>query len=154
VDVLGAGIEYAEFPTVVAGDNGRAAVAFLGSTTRGNSENQNYDGIWHLYVAVTVDGGATWDMTDVTSGDPVQRGCIGSKLTGSCKRRNLLDFIDSAIDEQGRVLIAYADGCVSQTCVGANGAPSDSNASDYAVARQVSGPRILAAFDPHQGARG
>jgi hypothetical protein len=150
VDVAaGAGIEYAEFPTVVAGDDGRAAMAFLGSTTRGYPENQNYDGIWHLYVSVTTDGGATWETTDVTGDDPVQRGCIGAKLTGSCKRRNLLDFMDSAVDAEGRVLVAYPDGCVSETCVGPSGTPEDSNDSSYGVARQVAGSRMFAAFDSH-----
>jgi hypothetical protein len=52
----GAGIKYAELPTVVAGDDGRATVAFLATTTPGYPENQNYDGVWHLYVAVTVEG--------------------------------------------------------------------------------------------------
>jgi len=58
-----AGIRYAQFPTLVAGDGGRAAFAFLGSTTPGYPENSNYTGAWHLYVAVTVDGGASWDAS-------------------------------------------------------------------------------------------
>jgi hypothetical protein len=84
----------------------------------------------------------------VTGDDPVQRGCIGTKLTGSCKRRNLLDFMDSAVDAQGRVLVAYPDGCVSEVCVGREGTPEGSNESSYGVARQASGPRMFAAFDP------
>jgi hypothetical protein len=149
VDVgIAAGIEYAEFPTVVAGDEGRAAFAFLGTTTPGFPENSNYAGVWHLYVAVTVDGGETWKTTDVTGDDPVQRGCMGAKLIGSCKRRNLLDFMDSAVDAEGRVLVAYPDGCVSATCVGPNGTPDDSTDSSYGVARQVAGPRMFAALDP------
>ncbi len=149
VDVgVAAGIAYAEFPTVVAGDRGRAAFAFLGSTTPGYPENSNYEGVWHLYVAVTLDGGAKWETTDLTPDDPVQRGCIGSKLLGSCKRRNLLDFIDSAIDAEGRVLVAYTDGCVSAACVAPSGTPADSNDSKYVVARQVAGVRMFAAFNP------
>jgi hypothetical protein len=148
VDVgLAEGIAYAQFPSIIAGDAGRAAFAFLGSTTSGYPENANYTGAWHLYVAVTLDGGVSWETTDVTSEDPVQRGCIGSKFTGSCKRRNLLDFIDMAIDAEGRILIAYTDGCVSVICVGPDGTPADSNESSYAVARQVNGPRMFAAFD-------
>jgi hypothetical protein len=143
VDVAaGSGIRYTEFPTIVAGDRGRAAFSFLGTTDPGYPENANFEGAWHLYVSVTLDGGATWHTTDVTGADPVQRGCIGTKLFGSCKRRNLLDFIDSTIDADGRVLVAYTDGCVSDVCVGPNGRPDDSNDSTYAVARQVSGPRM------------
>jgi hypothetical protein len=149
VDVgTAAGIEYAEFPTVVAGDEDRAAFAFLGTTSKGFPENSNFAGTWHLYVAVTVDGGVTWETTDVTGDDPVQRGCIGAKLIGSCGRRNLLDFMDSAVDVEGRVLVAYPDGCVSAACLGPNGTPEDSNDSSYGVARQIAGPRMFAAFDP------
>jgi hypothetical protein len=151
VDVAaGSSIAFAEFPAIVAGDRGRAAFAFLGSTTPGYPENANYDGVWHLYVAITLDGGRTWGTpTDVTGDDPVQRGCIGAKFIGSCGRRNLLDFMDSAVDAEGRVLVAYPDGCVSEACVGPNGSPADSNDSSYGVGRQVAGPRMFAAFDSH-----
>jgi hypothetical protein len=151
VDVAaGTPTAFAEFPTIVAGDRGRAAFSFLGSTTRGYPENANYDGVWHLYVAITLDGGRTWSTpTDVTGDDPVQRGCIGAKFVGSCGRRNLLDFMDSDIDAQGRVTVAYPDGCVTDSCVGPNGTPADSNDSSYGVARQISGPRMFAAFDPY-----
>ena len=97
---------------------------------------------------MTLDGGMSWETMDVAPNDPVQRGCIGSKFTGSCKRRNLLDFLDMAIDVEGRILIAYTDGCVSEICVGPQGSPADSNASAYAVARQISGPRMFSIFDP------
>jgi hypothetical protein len=150
VDIAaGTPIASAEFPTIVAGDHGRAALAFLGSTTRGYPENASYDGVWRLYVVITLDGGQTWSTpTDVTRDDPVQRGCIGAKFVGSCKRRNLLDFMDSAIDAEGRVLVAYPDGCVTDTCVAPGGTQADSNDSSYAVARQIAGPRMVAAFDP------
>jgi hypothetical protein len=149
IDVgLSQGITNAEFPSIVAGDSGRAAFAFLGSTTPGYPENTEYVGVWHLYVAVTLDGGKSWQTVDATPDDPVQRGCIGSKFTGSCKRRNLLDFMDMAIDAEGRVLVAYTDGCVSEICVGSAGTPADSNDSSYAVARQTEGPRMFASFDP------
>lgn len=132
------GISNATMPTVVAGSEGRAAVAFLGTVaeappnTEGTPENQQLsfdpDGDdpkagWHLYVSLTYDGGASWTTADLTPDDPVQRGCIwwGSPIApdgpacGSNKR-NLLDFIDITLDKQGRVLVGWADGCVGR-CV-------------------------------------
>lgn len=132
------GLDNATMPTVIAGSDGRAAVAFLGTeaeapdNTEGEPENQQLsfdpDGDdpeagWHLYLSTTYDGGASWTTTDLTPTDPVQRGCVwwGSAIApdgpacGSNKR-NLLDFIDIAIDAQGRVLVGWADGCVAR-CV-------------------------------------
>lgn len=131
-------IRNAVMPTVVAGSAGRAAVAFLGTVAEaplnkaGQPENQqgsfDPDGSdpragWHLYLALTYDGGSRWTTYDLTPDDPVQRGCIfwGAAVQpvgpacGSNKR-NLLDFIDIAMDGRGRVLVGWADGCVGR-CV-------------------------------------
>lgn len=132
------GVKNATMPTVQAGSDGRAVVAFLGTTaeaprnTEGQPENQQLsfdpDGNdpkagWHLYLSMTYDGGANWTTSDVTPNDPVQRGCIwwGSAQSpegAECEnnKRNLLDFIDVAVDKQGRVVVSWADGCVG-TCV-------------------------------------
>jgi len=105
-----------EMPTVVAGDDNRAAFAFLGSTTPGDDQQYAFVGTWHIYVAVTYDGGAHWTTSDVTPDHPVQRGCIEFNAScpssrGTNDQRNLLDFNDLTIDREGRVLIAYTDGC-------------------------------------------
>jgi hypothetical protein len=133
------------FVMAVAGDPQRAAVAFYGSTTPGDYQSSSYAGVWHLYVSYTLDGGATWTMVDTTPNDPVQRGCIWLQGGGNACR-NLLDFQDATLDNGGRILIGYADGCVSSQCIGPNGIPSDSRASRGVVARQTFGPRMYAAF--------
>ncbi|MFN2582662.1 MAG: hypothetical protein ABR498_07980, partial [Candidatus Dormibacteria bacterium] len=110
-------IENVEMPTVVAGDDNRAAFAFLGSTTPGDDQDNRFVGAWDLYVAVTYDGGQTWTTTDATPNAPVQRGCIEfntancPRTRGSDDQRNLLDFNDMTIDKEGRILYAYTDGC-------------------------------------------
>src|SRR5207302_10793023 len=101
----------------------------LGSTTPGDDEEQfaldsngrptpvnSFYGTWHLYVAVTYDGGATWTTSDATPDHPMQRGCIEFSAScpssrGSDDQRNLLDFNDLTIDSQGRIVAAYTDGC-------------------------------------------
>lgn len=144
------GINNVVFPEVVAGDNNRAAFAFLGTPTAGGLQGPKFAGVWHLYVATTYDGGATWATVDATPNDPVQRGCIW--LGGGANVcRNLLDFNDIQIDQQGRILVAYADGCAGGECVQA---PATATGNSYtalaAIARQSSGRRLLAAFDPPQ----
>src|SRR5205085_1454515 len=73
------GLTNMTFPEVVAGDDNRAAYAFLGTKVPGDYTDQaNYpqDAPWHLYIATTFDGGVTWTTIDATPTDPVQRGSI------------------------------------------------------------------------------
>jgi len=144
VDVAaGTPIAFAEFPTIVACDRGRAAFAFVGSTTPGYPENANYDGVWHLHVAITLDGGKTWSTpTDVTRDDPVQRGWTGAKFIGSCGRRHRRPRA-GARRLSRRLRVRRVRG-------GPDGTPADSNNSSYGVARQVARPRMFSAFDPQR----
>jgi hypothetical protein len=140
------GIQNAVFPTVVAGDDDRASIAYLGTPTGGNyQDNANFHGEWHLYVDTTYDGGKTWVTSDATPKDPVQRGSICTGGTTCGNDRNLLDFIDATVDKDGRVLVGYADGCT-----GACAAPGGKQNFDaYAtIARQQGGNTLYAANDP------
>ncbi len=140
-------IKSAVFPVVVAGDKGRAAFGFVGTTTSGNSQDEaTFQGLWHFYVATTYDGGNTWSTVNATPGDPVQKGsiCLGGLTCGN--DRNLLDFNDMSIDREGRVVAAYADGCVASAgCVAPNYTGRSSKA---AIVRQADGRRMFATFDP------
>ncbi|MCA1830921.1 MAG: glycoside hydrolase, partial [Actinobacteria bacterium] len=140
-------IRNTEFPMVVAGDPGRAAFAFYGTPRAGDDQSASFSGVWHLYVSYTYDGGDTWQTVDATPNDPVQRGCIWL-AGGSNPCRNLLDFQDMTVDGHGRVVIGYADGCVTAFCVGSGGTPAQSHDSYGVIARQVSGKRLFAAYDP------
>src|SRR6266700_2739440 len=136
------------FPAAVAADANRAAVAFYGSTTGGDGSANSFNGVWHLYVANTFDGGQTWTTTDVTPNDPLQRGCIWSH-GGADICRNLLDFFDMTVDKQGRVEVGYVDGCTDGTCVqAALTAKGNAYTARGVIARQSSGRRLIAAFDP------
>ncbi|HET6726244.1 MAG TPA: PKD domain-containing protein [Gammaproteobacteria bacterium] len=140
------GIQNMVFPEVVAGDDDRAAFAFLGSTVAGNHSAPDFQGIWHLYVATTLDGGKTWKTVDVTPNDPVQRagGVCTNGTSCSGNNRNLLDFMDISVDKAGRVLVGYADGCIN-ACV--DGGPNSYTAKAV-IARQSGGPRLFAQYDP------
>jgi hypothetical protein len=137
------GIKNVQFPRVIAGDDNRAAYAFLGTTTSGDDQAAGFPGVWHLYVATTLDGGATWTTVDVTGSDPVQRGCIWLG-GGSNTCRNLLDFNGSTVDKQGHVLIGFADGCIGACVTDASQNKHDSYAT---IARQTGGSSLFAAYD-------
>ena len=114
-----------------------------GARHRDIRENANYDGVWHLHVAITLDGGQTWSTpTDVTRDDPVQRGWTGAKFIGSCGRRHRRPRA-GARRLSRRLRVRRVRG-------GPDGTPADSNNSSYGVARQVARPRMFSAFDPQR----
>ena len=140
------GIQNAVFPTVVAGDDDRASISYLGTPTGGNyQDNANFHGEWHLYVDTTYDGGRTWVTSDATPNDPVQVGSICTGGTTCGDDRNLLDFIDVTTDDHGRVEVAFADGCID-ACVSD---PQHQGRDAYAtIARQNGGKTLFSAYDP------
>lgn len=140
------GIQNAVFPTVVAGDDDRASIAYLGTPTSGNyQDNANFHGVWHLYVDTTYDGGKTWVTSDATPGDPVQVGSICTGGTTCGDDRNLLDFIDVTVDDHGRITAGFADGCIDACVTDPHHVGRDSYAT---IARQSSGRTLFAKYDP------
>lgn len=138
------GIRASVFPSVVAGDNNRAAVFFVG--TNSNNPNDptgtdgapvtgadtnaadNFLGTWYPYVATTCDGGKSWSVVRADNDplrpgvkNPVQQGVVCKNGTtcpgGPPDTRNLLDFNDVTVDAKGRILGVYADGCISANCI-------------------------------------
>ncbi len=133
------------FQSMVSGDNGRIAVAFLGTTTGSGVPFQNgYHGVWDLYTSYSYDAGLTWTTIKVTT-DPVQRGCIWDG-GGNNVCRNLLDFMDANVTPTGRVVVGYADGCVG-TCAGGSGTEVQSTSAWATIARQSTGKTLFSAFD-------
>lgn len=143
------GIQNAVFPEVVAGDPDRAAFLFLGTTGSFNyQDTTNFHGIWHAYIATTYDSGKSYITVDTTPTNAVQVGSLcnmGINCTGG--DRNLLDFNDLTIDSRGRVVGAYADGCIPGAC-DANSPNFASRAAVGTIVRQSGGRPLLAAFDP------
>ena len=149
------GVNNVAFPAAVAGDPGRAAVAFYGATGgTGDSNSDGFTGVWHLYVAHTFDGGAHWTTSDVTPNLPMQRmGLL--RGGGGPMDRNLLDFFDITIDRDGRVQVGYVNGCsggpCSQAPVNPDGSTSvtgNTYSATASIVRQSSGRRMIAANDP------
>ena len=137
----------ATFEAAVGGDDGRVAIAYLGTSsgTDGLTPfDAGYDGVWYLYVSYTYDGGQTWQTVQATP-EPVQRGQIDDGGTTASGQRNLLDFIDANVTKDGRVVVAYADGCLGPC--NASGTPADSNGAWATVAYQSVGQGLFSAYD-------
>lgn len=156
------GVHNVMYPVVTVGDDGRAAVAFLGTPGVGDDQQNGFVGRWDLYVATTYDQGRTWSTVDATPGDPVHRGCIdmqgtapGSPKNNVCNNRNLLDFNDVTVDDAGRVLVAYTKTCTSKKCLTAadTDPTSDQTSNDVQtyVLRQSAGKGLFAASDGKLG---
>src|SRR5437667_43144 len=130
----------------------------------GDFQDPNFSGVWHLYIARTYDSGTTWTTVDATPNDPVQVGSINihegvepaarhfttELSTPILDRgdRNLLDFMGASVDKQGRLLVAYADGCIT-ACV-SSPSSSLSRSGMATIARQSGGKRLFAAYDPQE----
>ena len=156
-----ADVVHAVFPIAVAGDPDRAACGFLGTTTAlGNYQATSFEGIWHAYVAMTYDGGDTWHTVNATPADPVQGTggiCLGG--TTCIENRNLLDFNDMTLDDQGRVLFGLDDGCIgdcllpphtpTQVCIPTGGINDIclNSIAKSTIVRQSGGRTLYSAFD-------
>lgn len=134
----------AVFMETIAGDPSRAAVGFIGTTQTGDHQAVDFNGTWYAFIAHTYDGGAHWTTVNATPNHPVQKeACIWNQ-GGSNQCRNLLDFNEITMDEKGRVLYGYADGCIDDC---EDGGPN-SYSSKATIARQSGGKGLLASFDP------
>jgi hypothetical protein len=143
------GVKNAVFPAIVAGSAARAAMAFYGTTQEGAVNDFNSEGVWHLYVAHTYDGGAHWITVNATPNDPIQRG--GLHLGGGSHiHRNLLDFFDADLDRFGRMTIGYADGCIGGCVQAGDDARGNSFTAYGTIARQSGGRRLFFGSDPTQ----
>ncbi len=151
------------FPQIDAGDPGRIAITYLGSEDADLLNGSNIDGnpwdgnahyaphntTYHLYITYSLnalDEEPIFHTMRVTD-DPVQMGsiCLNS---GDCRdfggsNRNLLDFNDLHIDREGRVYVAFADGCTGSCAEGNNSTSEDSRDRLGSVYFLSSGPSLL-----------
>ena len=122
-----------------------------GNPWNGNAHYAPNNATYHLYITYSLnalDENPTFHTYRVTD-DPVQRGsiCLNS---GDCRdiggsNRNLLDFNDLHIDREGRVYVAFADGCTGDCATNSNATASDSRDGRGAVYYLASGPSLYLA---------
>src|SRR5436309_654630 len=139
------GIKNAAEIEAVGGSSGRAAVGFLGTDVAGDYQAISFPGKWYAFVATTYDGGQTWTTVNATPNDPVQSMTGIWQQGGSHQDRNLLDFNEITVDDKGRVLYGYSDGCVTAGCIA--GTAANDFVAFVRVARQSGGKSLLASND-------
>ena len=152
------------FPQIIAGDPGRIAVTYLGSEDgallntsdidgspwNGNAHYAPGNATYHLYVTFSLnalDENPVFQTIRITE-DPVQKGsiCLNS---GDCRdiggsNRNLLDFNDIVIDQEGRIFIAYTDGCTGECTTMENPMAENSRDRLGTMAYLATGPSLYA----------
>ena len=142
-------VQSALMPTSVAGDAGRVAFAYYATTASVegwksvNSADAPEDTRWHLFVTYSTDAllgpDATFVTVQVTPDDnPVKIGRIWNG-GGDDPDRNLLDFFDMARDADGRIYVAYTDGCNHQCTDQAS-----SRDRETSIATLTMGPSLMA----------
>lgn len=130
------------FPTVVAGDEGNLWIAYYATKdTTDHPDDAEEDTEWYLYATHIT--GAHTNEPNMTSHlldpHPVQLGRICTGGIGCDSNRNLLEFIDTAIDpDTGRLWLVYTDGC-DEDCT----EEEDSQSRISAVARLDEGPSLF-----------
>jgi hypothetical protein len=136
------------FTGITSGDNGRIAMAFLGTrdTTAEPSLAPNATR-WHLYNVLSLDAGA--DSPAFTAiqatpdADPVQIGCVWLNGGGNpC--RNMLDFIDLHRGPDGRAYTVFTDGCTKECANNATATNLQSRSRIITVSVLDGGPSLLA----------
>lgn len=150
------------FPQIDAGDPGRIAITYLGSEDSdalgqpgldggewgGNPHYATANVSYYLYVTYSLnalDENPVFHTYRVST-DPVQIGaiCLNS---GDCRdiggsNRNLLDFNDLHIDRDGRVYVAFADGCTGDCATMEDPQPEDSRSRLGSVYYLATGPSL------------
>ena len=150
------------FPQIDVGDPGRIAITYLGSEDGDAIGELDIDGVewdgnphyatenvsYYLYITYSLNA---LDENPVfhtyrVSPDPVQIGaiCLNS---GDCRdiggsNRNLLDFNDLHIDRDGRVYVAFADGCTGECATMEDPKPEDSRSRLGSVYYLATGPSL------------
>ncbi len=143
------GVRNAAHTEAIGGSAGRAACGFLGTNQAGDYQAGTSIGMnWYAFMATTYDEGRTWTTVNATPNDPVQHntGIWQQGGNGVNGNRNLLDFNEITLDDKGRPLYGYSDGCVSSGCVSGTQAGNDKGAR-MRVARQIGGKSLFVAFD-------
>lgn len=130
------GVNHANFPVVAAGDEGKIAINFPGSShTSGADTKAN---AWNQYMVVTDDALAAQPVflsaTANDPADPVHRGICRGRCGG------MWDFIDVTVSPQGDAWGAGSDDCID-TCVTPGVLASTKVGRGIAI-RQIGGPKL------------
>ncbi|HVL87434.1 MAG TPA: sialidase family protein [Candidatus Thermoplasmatota archaeon] len=137
------------FVAIASGDDGRIAVAYLGTRdTDANAGRAEPETKWYLFATFSFDAAEaqpTFVTTQISAPEnPVQIGYIWQGGGGD-PGRNMLDFIDAVVGPDGRFVVAFTDGCTADCDGNPEATQGNSRARDTAIAILESGPSLYAA---------
>jgi hypothetical protein len=144
------GVTSIVLPEVTAGDTGRIAVTFMGSTDCvGLSDNCPDTAHWNTYVDVISDALALVRGTPVRVASGIvnhrvdHRGQVCTSGTTCSKDRSLLDMMDIGFDSSGRVGVVFMDNN-NQLAAGPSHTSTSKNGPFAQYAKETLGPALLA----------
>lgn len=140
-------VNTAVLPWIDAGDPGRVAISFYGTTVEGNPELGTFRGPWDVYMNTIFDATAAnpaVNQTKVTTHpihwDSICLSGLGCSVTGG--DRTLLDFFQTRHDRDGRIKVTYNE---SNKRYGDPGGPI----AIVSYSKQIAGPGLhVDAFEP------
>ena len=137
------------FPAVTGGDNGRIAIAYMGSEDcSGLSDNCLDTAHWNTYVSVLTDalsiarGGPTTVLAGKVNHRVDHRGQVCTSGTTCSGDRSLLDMLDLGYDQGGRIGVVFMD---NNNGLAAEPRTNSAKAGPFTqFAKEVAGPSLLA----------
>jgi hypothetical protein len=145
------GVTSTVLPEVTAGDTGRIAITFMGSTDCvGLSDNCPDTATWNTYVEVISDALALVRGTPLSVASGIvnhridHRGQVCTSGTTCTKDRSLLDMMDIGFDASGRVGVVFMDNN-NQLAAGPTHTATSKNGPFAQYAKETLGPALLAA---------
>ena len=143
------GVTSAVFPEVTAGDTGRIAITFMGSTDcAGLSDNCPDAAHWNTYVEVIADALALSRGTTLSVASGIvnhrvdHRGQVCTSGTTCSKDRSLLDMMDIGFDSSGRIGVVFMDN--NNLLAAPNRTDTSKNGPFTHYAKETFGPVLLA----------
>ena len=130
VKVSNAPLNVTIFTNLAAGDPGRIAVGYYGTTAKAATPDavKRGEGGWSPYVAVSTDALCQWDAKPCKNGPAFQQSAIsahinqddnictsGTTCVATMGNRNLADYFDLNIDPQGHLIAVWSDAYNRQT---------------------------------------
>ena len=145
-------ITSAVFPAITAGDEGRIAIAYMGSENFAGPPGDAVGARWHTYASVIRDAlnenGPAIVSTGKVSHRVAHEGPICTEGAGGCAvaDRSLLDLIDVGFDQAGRVGVAFMDNnSTFAVPLNATAEGTATRAPFSHFAKQTSGPALATA---------
>lgn len=132
------GVTEVNLPAMVAGDEGKVAISFPG-TTGARDDNRRP---WDSYVVVTTNALDENPTFVATTGNPPEDPIHRGNCHGRCGL--MLDFLDIVTSpKDGGVWAAVVDTCTALNNCNRATSPGAANDGEGVALRQVGGPRIL-----------